>query len=208
MNSLMDSKDSLHTLADCFPAGSSVYWGEHADWVFAYMRHRESDTLARSNFDSFLKLLGGEGETVAIERASCSLVGWREYIIVNPADSAKVEIVRKTLENLEGYPVVNEDHWSELEQSEYWEAFLRDSRSEFHRELKEFELQDSTLDRLDTVTDEQIEILASWFENLIPSGEFQTDGYPNFSLAFRDATRDDVARLFRAIHKGEAEERR
>ena len=202
----MKTKTEFTTVSDCFKS-DSAYWGERGNWIVAYEMTRDADCLGRSNMRSFIKLLGGKGtegakgtqdisEHVAIEEARHWACGWIQRLIVDPSAADLVAIVQEANKKLEGYPVVDEDDWSELEWNEYCEFFERDCRGEFRRGLKEFELKDSTLDRIESAP---VEVLQTWFESQISSGEYHHDGYPNFSLAFDRATRDEVAQLLRAI---------
>lgn len=98
-----------------------VYWGEHGDWLLAYGTNREADSLTRSNFASLLKLLGGESDTVAVERENHWAVGWVEYILIDPSDTVRVAIADKALDDLRDYPVLDEMHWSDLESDEFFD---------------------------------------------------------------------------------------
>jgi len=96
----------------------SAYFGERLHWLVAATVHRDSDCLERSNFRSFLKLLGGEGEQVAIERASHWAVGWLDYLIIDPEATELVTKAEEALAGLENYPVLDEEDFSELEREE------------------------------------------------------------------------------------------
>jgi len=45
-------------------------------------------------------------------------VGWVEWIAIHESDAAALAIANKISDALEDYPVVNEDHWSQLEWDE------------------------------------------------------------------------------------------
>src|SRR5688500_351957 len=94
---------------------SFAYYGEREGWLKFMGQHRDSDCLARSNFRSALKTIGGEGDTVAIERYSHWAVGWTEVILIAPTDTATIARAEAILAALEDYPVVDEDDWSMLE---------------------------------------------------------------------------------------------
>ena len=96
-------------------------------------RHRESDTVDRSNWDVACESLKAEawdsrdmeGRPMAYHfRAGHPLVGWVEYLLVRadaPDDllTAAGEIVRRLSE----YPILSDEHHSELEWNEicdYW----------------------------------------------------------------------------------------
>jgi hypothetical protein len=107
--------------------GSSAYWGEHGEWFIAYAMHRESDCLTRSNFRCIEKQLralpavkerAGDDSPIQIERFSHWAVGWCDYLIIHPECKPAIELADAIIESLDGYPVVNEDDWSELESEE------------------------------------------------------------------------------------------
>ena len=105
-------------------------------------RNRDSDTLTESNWRSALKLLGGEGDNVEILRFGHWACGWWEALAVKqgtPQHAIALEIE----ERLEGYPVVDENDWSELEEetaAQVWRdcyrpkeriAYIREHRNQF-----------------------------------------------------------------------------
>lgn len=118
---------ALPTLADAFRR-DAAYWGERGAWLIAYAMHRESDALARSNFRSMLRLLGGEGESVTIERASHWAVGWVDYLVIAPAAAELIAKAEEAKAGLEGYPILDENDFSEeedRERQECWDSFAR-----------------------------------------------------------------------------------
>ena len=106
-------------------------------------RSRDSDCLERSNFASMLDALGGESDTVVVVRESHWAVGWVEWIAIHQSDDKALAIADEQQERLSNYPVLNEEHWSELESEEAdsvwrncygWKervAYIRDNRSQF-----------------------------------------------------------------------------
>jgi hypothetical protein len=103
---------------------------ERAEYFVAAGQHRDSDTLTRSNFRSILAALGGESETVIIVRDNHWAVGWVEAIYIHESDATALATADAILEGLDGYPVVDEDDWSELEYAEAAEYWARMSVSE------------------------------------------------------------------------------
>lgn len=92
-----------------------------AEWpeYFVFLgQHRDSDALSRSNFECGLKTLGGESETVIIVRERHWAVGWVEWIAIHESDSAAILAADEMRCALDSYPVLNEDHFSELEWTE------------------------------------------------------------------------------------------
>ncbi len=118
------------------------------DYYSAYVQHRDSDALARSNFASMLKEIGGESETVLIVRESHWAVGWVEWIAIHESNTQALEKANAILEGLEDYPVVNDDYFSETEQidaEETWKNcyddkgklnYIREHRDQF--EFKDY----------------------------------------------------------------------
>lgn len=118
------------------------YFG--AVWPAYYVflgQHRDSDSLTRSNFVCGLAALGGEDseETVVVVRESHWAVGWVEWIAIHQDNEAALRAADEVMESLEEYPIVNEDHWSELEWDEvstYWEQMSVRTRAEFCRDAR------------------------------------------------------------------------
>ena len=111
-----------------------------AQWpeYFVFLgQHRDSDSLARSNFECALKEIGGETETVTVARASHFLVGWVECSLIHEDDAEALRKADEITAALEDYPVVDEMHWSELEWNEaadYWESLSVRDRAELIKE--------------------------------------------------------------------------
>jgi len=99
-----------------------------ADWpeYFVFLgQHRDSDALTRSNFERGLALIGGESETVQVVRERHWAVGWVEWVAIHESDLAARDKAQAILEKLDGYPVVDEDHLSDLEWREADEMWQR-----------------------------------------------------------------------------------
>lgn len=121
------------------------YFGEV--WPATYSsgvgQSRDSDALERSNFACMLEAIGGESDTVTVVRESHWLVGWIEWIAIHQDDDKALELADKVQEGLADYPIVNEDHWSQLEQEDAdqtWQncysplervAYIRKFRNQF-----------------------------------------------------------------------------
>jgi hypothetical protein len=90
---------------------------EYRDWFGILGQSRDSNCLERSNFEIGLKMLGGESETVRVERYGHWAVGWIEEIYVKP-NSAAHEIAKEIESKLADYPVLNESDFSEKEINE------------------------------------------------------------------------------------------
>jgi len=115
------------------------YFG--ATWESYYVglsQHRDSDALERSNFSECLENLGGESETVIVVREGHWAVGWVEWIAIHESNQVAVDAMRKMLDMLESYPVLNEEHFCEVEADdalETWQNCFNDrERIEYIRE--------------------------------------------------------------------------
>ena len=103
----------------------SSYLGDTYEDYYVFLgQHRDSDALARSNFRSGLKQIGGEktGDDgtplVMVERFGHWGVGWVETIFIHKTAKQILGQADKILAKLEDYPVVDESDWSELETEE------------------------------------------------------------------------------------------
>lgn len=106
----------------------SYFGAEWPEYFVFLARNRDSDTLTESNFQCGLEAIGGEvgaietseGEVypVTVVRESHWACGWVEWIAIHESNAAALRIADQIADKLESYPVVNEDHWSELEQTE------------------------------------------------------------------------------------------
>lgn len=113
-----------------------------ADWPgwFVFLgRHRDSDALTRSNFECGLARLGGESETVQIVRERHWAVGWVEWIAIHESAAAKLKTAENILRRLKAYPVLDEDHFSDLEwreADEQWQRLSVRERVDLCREAR------------------------------------------------------------------------
>ena len=108
---------------------------------------RDSDALEQSNFICMLKVIGGESETVTVVRESHWAVGWVEWIAIEQDDAAALRKADEIVARLEDYPVINENHFSELETEEandVWRDCYRPSdRLDYVRKFRDqFDFRD------------------------------------------------------------------
>lgn len=98
----------------------SNYMGEVLpdNFVNVIGQHRDSDCLARCNFEVALKMLGGESDSVQILSVNHWACGWIDEIFVDSNDSEKMAIAEKIREDLENYPSLDDNKLSEMEQEE------------------------------------------------------------------------------------------
>lgn len=77
---------------------------------------RDADSVTESNHQVIIGLLEAANATgYAVHRFGDSLVGWQSHLFVNLADDVTREVCADAIVKAEGYPILNEDHWSMLE---------------------------------------------------------------------------------------------
>ena len=119
---------------------SDYIGADFSEYYVLLGRHRDSDTLARSNFDCALEMLGGESETVVVMAANHWAVGWVESLLIHESDQEHVDQGNEIRKSLDDYPVINEDHWCALEMDEQIESWNDWARSDYESALvKHFE---------------------------------------------------------------------
>jgi hypothetical protein len=79
---------------------------------------RDSDCLERANFAAMLEKLGGESETVIVNRSGHWAVGWVESILIHESNIEKLKIADEIMEKFDDYPVINNTTLSEVENDE------------------------------------------------------------------------------------------
>lgn len=126
---------------------------KRSEWfLMPVSRTRDSAALAESNFDCFIKGLGGESETVEVHRFGHWGPGWYEIIIVSPEDEKALQKAYDMHRALMDYPILNKTDLSEREQADFvqsWNAWIcgdfRDALASYYR------LGDAAKDRLDLI---------------------------------------------------------
>ena len=108
------------------------------DWIVGPVSHyRDSDLVAESNWDYAVKELGGESETVEIVRFGSSMVGWTEWILIDPSNTEALAKAEEMAERLADYPLLDEDDYGNREHEavcEQWEGADTRERMEYCRE--------------------------------------------------------------------------
>lgn len=98
------------------------YFGATWEGYYVFLgQNRDSDCLEQSNFRSALRMIGGESETedgVQVVRESHWAVGWVEWIAIPFGPTKALLAACKVMEDLESYPVVDDDDFCELETEE------------------------------------------------------------------------------------------
>lgn len=109
------------------------------DWFVFLGQHRDSDALTRSNFECGLARLGGESETVRVIRERHWAVGWVEWIGVHKSAADKLDAAETMLKQIDAYPVLDDEHFSELEWTEaeqFWASLSIRERVDLCREAR------------------------------------------------------------------------
>ncbi len=183
------------------------------DWYSVAGRHRESDALTRSNWECWVEwireLLGDEVEDSDTEigwhivQENHWAVGWVEWLgvhkDVSPEILAKID---EKLHDLDGYPVFNEDHFSNLEQHEYEERFIQyGATNDWIRELRHKFSDECMCRRVVNYIEDKFDwqLVMAVHESLIPCGEyFNSDNsgiWPHLDLSIDGLSRDGLAKL-------------
>lgn len=110
------------------PGACFVYFGDRGDWPIVMTQHRDSELVERSNFIVAERMLRASGEQtdatgeldgVAIERSSHWAVGWIERLLIAPGNAELARIAAEITEALEQYPILDDDHYSDMESDEH-----------------------------------------------------------------------------------------
>jgi hypothetical protein len=120
------SPDKIGTAFD----SADNFLGEHAQGYIIMAQHRDSDSLSRSNWQVAMKMFP-DAEVV---RYGHWLVGWTEQLVL-PLDAPDDVLIKaaQMREDLDDYPVLDDDHWSTLEYEEacdYWDSLSMCERIE------------------------------------------------------------------------------
>ena len=99
------------------------YFGKTYYEYYVFLgQSRDSEPLEQSNFNVALDRLGGESETVIVARANHWACGWVEVILVHESDGKHIDMANDMLDELDEYPVLDEDDFmmreDELEDEE------------------------------------------------------------------------------------------
>lgn len=146
-----------------------AYFGdlhEEDGWGRAFGVHRDSDALERSNWQVITEDMRERfPDHFTTESASHWLVGWVETGRVRVLEDPSQEIAEDNLtdafravldwkEKLDGYPVADEEHYSELEWTDFREWVESEAKYAWGREHEE-ELPEALLGRvLELVSEE------------------------------------------------------
>jgi len=94
------------------------------DYYVFLSQTRDSDALERSNFIKGLEAIGGEDpEMVVTAGANHWACGWLDTIYIHKDAHTALQKADKIMDELEDYPVLDEEHYCELEQEEATEVW-------------------------------------------------------------------------------------
>lgn len=103
------------------------YMGEeYYEYYVLYSVTRDSDILTRSNWECILEEIP-ESETVIIQRSNHFLCGWVDLLLIHESDQEAIDKGNEILKAEREYPVLNDDHFSQLEfeeTTEIWQDCL------------------------------------------------------------------------------------
>jgi hypothetical protein len=112
--------------------------GEKPHGYSVYSRNRDSTILDNTNFEEFLKRLGGESEWVAIVRHRHWACSWIEYLMLKEdAPHTLIEIAIQTTKELDAYPILNEELYSEAQfnsMQTFWDNLSIEGRIDYCKE--------------------------------------------------------------------------
>ena len=111
-----------------------AYWGDSRDWLVVYAIHRDSDIITRANFEALKRLIPEDDQRV--ETASHWLVGHTSTLLIAP-ESTAIPAIEQALRDLEDYPVVDEELWTEMEYEEQLDSAEQALRFDLHIDADE-----------------------------------------------------------------------
>jgi hypothetical protein len=89
-------------------------------WAFAMVGggHRDMTSIDASNFEVIkdtLARMDPDNLSHRYSRASHWAVGWYEHLLVDTTNHKVMAFLKECIDNLEDYPILSEDHHSQLE---------------------------------------------------------------------------------------------
>lgn len=104
-----------------------------SEYYILYAKTRDSGALERSNFNCILKDIDPNYDTdkenpnVIVGSFGHWACGWVEAIMIHESDTKAIEHGNDIQDQLDIYPVYDEDHYSNLEYEEaqeYWQEYM------------------------------------------------------------------------------------
>lgn len=128
---------------------NSAYFGDKdlERWGVVMITSRDAEVLERSNWQVVTEDLQERfPEATDIEEWGHWAVGWIKKLYVDTHDEAAIQAAFEWREKLDGYPVADEEHYSQLEEGEVQEAYDSYGKDDVIRWLRE---NDDPLELLD-----------------------------------------------------------
>ena len=119
------------------------YYGDHPHWLITGSMHRDSDLVTQANYCVIKEELDEQDIEYEESRSGHWMVGWVDYIIVPPTEE---EFVLDIEDRLQGYPLLDDEKHSELEQ-EMVERVMHDECHSFWL-AKDYAIEPEALETL------------------------------------------------------------
>lgn len=156
-------------------------------------RSRESDLIEESNFAvavSRLSMIDSDKADYEVIRFGHFAVGWIDEIVTRPG-SACAAAASKMRESLEDYPILDEDHYSYLEQeyeSSNWSSILSDLRRQVVQTFKRRGADDSWIEYTQDLGDNELDEI----QRAVTDGGESSDGWRKWSDRDADKIADEI----------------
>lgn len=137
----------MQTYRDFQPTGfdaRGIGADEHSIGTFGVLlsRSRDSGPLELSNFTVALESLGGESDSVQVHRFGHWACGWFELLLVDPADETRFADAQAMHDCLQDYPVLSDEHYSNVCYEMAAEQWQRESVAERVRIIQRYGRQE------------------------------------------------------------------
>lgn len=200
----MNAKKEYKLYKDFSPTAfdsKGAFLPDRQDWiVLPVAQNRDSGPFDRSNFESALKMLYGESDSVEVHRFGHWGPGWYEIILVDP-NSDKIQIVDDIIGSLENYPVLDEEDYSEKQFSDYEEGWKNWACSDFTKIVTRELISEKAINLVESADSFD---LMSLYESGIRSGEyyFEESGGLHIPVENSEVTRKMIADFIRGLRAG------
>jgi hypothetical protein len=143
----------------------SHYFGEHWDgWYVFLTTNRDAGHITESNWDTAIKLLGGENPSACEELRGLLLVeenhwavGWVGWMGIHSTDYRLLRKADELAGRLEDYPVLDDEDLSSRECDEQY-RYITELVKDFNNALYKF-VHPGTEQELPELTDEEMEFI-------------------------------------------------
>jgi hypothetical protein len=104
-------------------SGENYIGKRYNEYYILYTHNRDSGPLDESNFDSIKKILDEKKAVYEIVSFNHWLCGWVEEILIHESEKDSLIIGNDILKQLDDYPVIDEEDWSNRENDLFYESF-------------------------------------------------------------------------------------